>query len=97
MDTQYYIELALKTPNGTEPVGKFFLGNNGKSAYAIFRKLKGIKVVKETDLLYMDFMEIQNGLPVSMDMIACSLDEVAENCKTITKELFKLNSLSLLS
>jgi hypothetical protein len=97
MDTQYYIELALKTPNGTEPFAKFLLGNNGKSAYAIFRKMHGIKAISETDLIYMDFVETRNGLPMSMDLIACTLDEVAENCKTITKELFKLNSLSLLS
>src|SRR5690349_10133498 len=97
MDTQYYIELALKTPKGTEPFAKFFLGNKGKQAYSIFKKLQGIKTVSENDLMYMDFMEIKNGLPLSMDMITCTLDQVAENCKTITKEIFKLNSLSLLS
>jgi hypothetical protein len=97
MDTQYNIVLALRTPNGTETIAKFFLGNNEKPAHAVFKKLDGNQAVSEKDLIFMDFVETKNGLPGSMDMITCTLDQLAENCKIITKELFKLKSLSLIS
>jgi hypothetical protein len=38
-------------------------------------------------------METKNGLPVNMQMIGCSLEDLAENCKIITKETFKLFNL----
>jgi hypothetical protein len=41
----------LKTPNGAEPIAKFYLGENGKSAYSIFKKLHGAKLVSEKDII----------------------------------------------
>ncbi len=91
--TTFYIVLNLRTCNGFESFGKFFVGNNGKSAGAIFEKLKGRKRVNEKSILQLDLVELINGLPANMQMISCTLEELAENCKIITKETFKLLNL----
>lgn len=94
MNAQHYIQLTLKTANGPETFGKFALGNDRLKAYRIFRKLRGVADVNEENVLCMDFIVLKNGLPLTVDMIGCTLDQLGENCKTITKELFKLETLS---
>jgi len=97
MDTQYYIQLTLKTANGTEGFAKFLLGDDRKKDYAIVRRLRGITEVNEKQVMYLDFMEVKSGLPLSVDMITCTLEQLGANCKIITKELFKMNALSFSS
>lgn len=94
METQFYITLTLKTGKGLETFAKFFIGNHRDRAYAIFQKLKGMHEVSETNVLYIDFMETKMGLPVNLDVITCTLSQLAENCKIITKELFKSENLA---
>lgn len=93
METQFYIVLTLKTHKGPESFAKFFIGNKRDKAFAIFNKLKGIKDISDKDILYIDFMETKENLPVNLDMITCTLEQLAENCRIITKELFKLENL----
>jgi hypothetical protein len=88
METQFYIMITLKTIHGLENFGKFFIGNDRERATAIFQKIKGAENNVEKNVLYMEFMETVKGLPVNLDVISCSLNQLAENCKTITKELF---------
>ena len=87
--TAFNIVLNIKTCNGFDCFGKFFVGNNKKFAQAVFDQLKGRKNVDEKSILQLDLVETINGLPANMQMISCSLEELAENCKIITKETFK--------
>jgi hypothetical protein len=89
----FHIIINLKTCSGFESFGKFFIGNNRESAQFIFSKLKGKQRVSEKNVLHLDLIETNNGLPVNMQMISCSLEELAENCKIITREAFKLFNL----
>jgi len=90
----FYIILNLRTCTGYESFGKFFIGNNKRFATDIFAQLKGRREnVDEKSILQFDLMETINGLPVNIQMISCSLEELAENCKIITKETFKLFNL----
>jgi len=91
--TTFNIVLNIKTCNGFECFGKFFVGNNKKFAEDIFDQLKGKKNIDEKSILQLDLVETRNGLPANMKMISCSLEELAENCKIITKETFKLLNL----
>ena len=59
----------------------------------VFSKLKGSWDVNEQHPLQMDFIEKRNSLPVNLKMISCNLEEIAENCKIITKELFTFLNL----
>jgi hypothetical protein len=55
--------------------------------------LKGTTDIDEKNILHLDLMETRNGLPVNIQMITCTLEELAENCKIITRELFRLYNL----
>jgi hypothetical protein len=87
-ETSFFIVLNIKTGEGFESCGKFFIGNDRGLANNIFKKLKGDKKVTEKSILTLDLMETSRGLPVNMQVISCTLEELAENCKIITKEIF---------
>jgi hypothetical protein len=93
MQTTFYILLNIKTPNGFECFGRFNIGNNRKAAYAIFQKLKGSYTIDEKSILCMELMETVENLPLNIKMISCSLDELTENCRLITKETFNIINL----
>ena len=92
MDKQYFIELGFKTPDGPEIFGRFFAGDNCKMARAIFCKLQGNRNINDNNVIFLTFVETSNELPVDLDMMGCTLDQLGENCKIITRELFKIYS-----
>ena len=89
METGFYIIVNLKSSKGYESFGQFFLGKNKKSANIIFNQLKGSKDVSERSMLQLELVESAKGLPLNLDLLTCTLEELADNCKIITKELFK--------
>jgi hypothetical protein len=93
MEAKYYILLSMKTQTGPESFAQFFIGNKRAEAYSLFQKLKGSSEANDKNLLYIDFMETKDGLPGNLKLITCTLEELAENCKLITKEIFRLNNL----
>lgn len=93
MKTGFCIVLNIKTSSGFEPFGKFFLGEDAGAAATLFTHLKGSEEADETDMLQLDFMEMKDELPVNVRMLHCTLDEMTENCKLITKETFKRMNL----
>jgi hypothetical protein len=88
----FYILISVKTREGFESFGKYNLGNNRKTATAIFRQLKGSPDVDQT-MLTMELEEAVNGLPVNLQMLGCTLEELAYNTKIIVKETFKFLNL----
>jgi len=93
METAFYILLYIKTPQGFESFGRFYLGNKEAPARNLFDKLKGNDQNPDDRILQMDLMETRNNLPVNIKLIGCTLEEMAENCKVITKEAFKIFTL----
>ena len=93
MDKQYFIELGFKTPDGPETFARFFTSDSRRQADAIFRKLQGNRNIDDRNVIFLSLVETRNGLPVNLDIIGCTLDQLGENCKTITTELFKFYSL----
>ena len=91
--TTFYIVLNLRTCTGYESFGKFSIGDNRRIATDIFNRLKGSQTVNDRSNIQLDLTEMVNGLPVNVQMISCSLDELAENCKYITIETFRLLNL----
>lgn len=81
--------LNLKTGKGFETFGQFQIGNDRDCANRIFDKLQGKREVNDKNILQLDLVEKRNGLPVNVQLITCTLEELAENCKIITRELFK--------
>lgn len=93
MRTTFYIDLSLNTPRGPELYARFFIGDNRDIAYELFDQLTGTTDVSDKNILYVDLIEISDGLPVNLKMITCTLEQVAMNCKTITKKAFQLANL----
>lgn len=92
-ETKFHIELHIKTSDDFSCYGKFTLGSNRKFASNLFQKMKGNKKADEKAILQLEFVETRNDLPVNIQVISCSLEQLAENCKTITKEIFKFANL----
>jgi hypothetical protein len=92
-DTSCHIVLNIKTATGYESYGKFFLGRNTTFAHEVFSKLKGDEAFDETNVLYLDLIEMRKGLPVNLNILSCSIVQLAENIKIITKEVFKAVNL----
>lgn len=95
METGFYIILNIKTATGFEKYGKFFIGHDPAVAQAIFKSLKGMEDAEERNLLQLDFMEMKDSLPLNVKMLSCTLDEMAENFRIITKETFKRFNLQV--
>ena len=85
----FYVIVNLKAGKNYESYAKFFIGNKKRAAENIFQKLKGSKDVSEKNMLQLELTEISKGLPLNINLLSCTLEELAENCKIITKELFK--------
>lgn len=92
-ETKFYIQLNVKTSDDFRCYGKFTLGGSRKFANNLFQKMEGSKKVNDQSILQLEFIETRNDLPVNVQVISCSLDELALNCKTITKEIFKFSNL----
>jgi hypothetical protein len=84
----------IKTGTDFYHFGKFYLGNDINFADRIFRKLRGTKKISKDTILYLELVETKQGLPLNIQMISCTLDELAENCKMITKETFKFLNMA---
>lgn len=95
MEIQFYIEMRMKTGKGWERFAMYFIGNDRGHAHAVFNQLKGMEV-SEKNVLHIDFVETVEGLPVNIKILTCTLNQLADNCKFITKELFKLKNLGVL-
>jgi hypothetical protein len=93
MVSEFHIVLSIKTPKSLEDFARFIIGNNRDFAENIFNKLTGRTEVNEKDVLYINLIETKEGLPFNLYMITCTLNELAENCRIITKEVFKLSAL----
>ena len=89
MHPGFYIKVNIRKGHSYECFSQFFLGENKKFARTVFQKLKGSSRVDEGNMLHLDLIETMDGLPVNMEMLSCNLDELAENCKIITREVFK--------
>jgi len=93
MKTNFYILLSLRTTTGFVDYGQYFLGDERLAANALFKQLKGNSNVTDSAVLHIDLMETVDDLPVKINTIACTLDELGYNCKLIAREIFRLKNL----
>ncbi|KIC95026.1 hypothetical protein OI18_09090 [Flavihumibacter solisilvae] len=84
------------TSQGIESFANFVIGSDRQQAIDIFRQLKGKAETNKTDMLFMTFIESHDGLPVNLEIIGCTLDQLAENCKIISREIFKLKNIDII-
>ena len=83
----------MKTITGFECYGCFDLGYDREFAVNVFSKLEGQPAEGEPGVLQMDLIEKYRGLPMNMQVMSCSIEQLCRNVKTITRELFRRLSL----
>ena len=95
MDQNFYIDISIQTQEGPRRIGRFELGADRDSAYALFKKLRGSPEINQKDMLYIEFMEMVNGLPLNIDILTCDLQELGTNSMLITQEIFRVSNLKV--
>ena len=94
-ENTFYVLLSIRTCDGFENFGKFNLGNKREVASQVFRQLKGNPEVNEKTVLTIELMETINELPLNLNILACTLEELSQNTKIIVKETFKFHNLKI--
>ena len=95
METRFYINISIQTGDGPRRIGRFELGEDRDAALQLFKNLKGSPEVNSKDMLFIEFMELVNGLPVNIDILTCDLQELGTNSMLITQEIFRLANLKV--
>ncbi len=93
MAIEYRIALSARTTSGFDTFGEFFIGNDRQAAKQLFNSLTGSTDDVQGGLLIMELREINRNLPFDIKMISCTLDQLSENCRLITKSQFKTFNL----
>ncbi len=89
MERKFYIELNMKALDGFERFGCFELGSDREFAIRLFESLQGRPAKGDSEVLHMDLVEKRDGLPMNMQVVSCTVEELGANLKVIARELFK--------
>lgn len=89
MQSKFYVELNMKTLDGFERFGCFELGSDRGFAVRLFARLVGRPARGDSEVLHMDLVEKRDGLPMNMQVVSCTVEELGKNLKILTRELFK--------
>jgi hypothetical protein len=94
MDSTYNIAISIKSPEGLLEIGSFLLGTNTDFAYSTFNNLKGNVAISNDTIIRIDLIKKEEGsLPILLKTIGCTLNQYAENCKIIIRDLFTFFTL----
>jgi len=55
--------------------------------------LRATRLLMKRPMLTIDLVETVNGLPLNFNILGCTLEELAYNCRVITKETFRRYNL----
>jgi hypothetical protein len=94
MDTGYEISVTIKTSKGAVETDSFYVGGEQEFALSIFGGLRGSADEGKPAVISMSLIEARGKKPPKkLGSIACTLDEYAENCKRVARDLFKSYTL----
>ncbi|MES2456334.1 MAG: hypothetical protein V4594_12370 [Bacteroidota bacterium] len=79
----------MKTLRGVETYGCFSLGNDEQFAAALYHSLLGDEAVLPDSVITIDLVKRENGFLFPLGLRHCNYEQLADNVKIITKELFK--------
>jgi hypothetical protein len=89
MDSGFEISLNMKTSRGIETYACFKLGIDKEFAFLLFSSLHGDDAISPDSIITIDLIKRDDGLPFPLGFLHCSYDQLSENIKIITRELFK--------
>ena len=83
----------MKPLEGRLEIGRFLVSRDREFSFKTFNSLKGKTNVLQSQILLLNLLEIHRGSELIIESISCNLEELAENCKIITKDAFKFFNL----
>lgn len=90
---KFQFVISIKTPKGYVETGRFFIGNGIKQAIAILEHLEGKSNGSHAPILKLDLIKYGGDKDTILETLDCTLEQVSENVKIITRELFKLTNI----
>lgn len=93
METAFSITITLNLKKKKLPYGKFSLGRDKASSMEIFKMLNGKSGAEDACAIQMGLSQQIAGLPVTIGILYCSLEELKENTAVISKEIFRIAQL----
>ncbi|MEO6832169.1 MAG: hypothetical protein ABI378_07240 [Chitinophagaceae bacterium] len=90
---QFRIVINMRVADGFMETGNLFIGSDKDAAIKLFSELEGKSDVSTSSLLRLDLKEHAEGMDVLWHSLECSLSEMGDNMKMITKETFRLLNL----
>jgi hypothetical protein len=91
--TRYNIIVNIKTIGGYVEIAYFQLTGNAEEATTIFSNLQGNADADPNAKLRLDLVEWNGKLGLILTTLDCTLHELSENIKYLTKELFRIYNL----
>lgn len=90
MDPVFHLTVNIQTPKGMLEIGSFFLGTEIKFAENTFSQLEGSTNIISYPSIRLDLIcTSRRDLPVCLKSMGCNLEQYANNCRMLTKEIFK--------
>lgn len=89
MQPAYYITVWVKAQDDYDQIARVCLGNDRAFAVSLFQGLRCSKQIRNSELLQLDLVESISEVPVTIDIIACTLEQYAYNSRLLAMELLK--------
>ena len=89
MEIRYELSLKMRTLKGIEEYGCFSIGEDAEFAKNLYALLGGNSELTPDLLITIDLVKWENAVPHPIGILHCNCEQLAENVKIITKELFK--------
>lgn len=93
MKTDFDLMISFRTPDGFKPCAQYFLGKDRAFAESVFQQLKGGDDSPDQAILHLDLVETNGAVPVKVKTMGCRLSELCDNCKIVTRELFREHAI----
>jgi hypothetical protein len=93
METQYYTVIKMKVLDAVIESGRFLMGDDMEFAADLYGKLSGNLDPESQFMLHMELRAESENMRETLQSKGCSLEELTENCRLITREMFKLLNL----
>ena len=93
METQYYTVVKMKVLDAVIESGRFLMGDDLEFATDLYGRLSGDLIPGSQFMLRMELTAASENMQETLESKGCSLEELTENCRLITREMFKFLNL----
>lgn len=87
---KFQFVISIRTPRGYVETGRFFIGDRIREAITILEQLEGKNNGEHDPILKLDLIKYSGDSDTILETLDCTLEQLSENIKIITKEIFKL-------